>query len=426
MEVQLRAVERAVACVDGKALAHLGDSRAQRILRETPVLLVADVIVRHGRQLDGVGQAERRIDLVEELDDILNFVLHLIPCHEDVRVVLREAAHTEQAVQRAGELMAVDQTELTDSERQVAVGVRLARVDHHAARAVHGLDGVVLAVDDGGVHVLLVVVPVTRALPQAAVEDHRGRNFDIAVALMHLAPIVDQRVLEHHALRQEEREAGALLSQHEEPKLLAELAVVALLGLFDSGKILVELLFFREGHAVDSLERLAVGVAAPVGRVAGRQLDGVALDAAGRVEVRAGAEIGKLALRVERDVRVKRKIVDELDLVGLVLLFHILDGFLARQLKALKLQLFLADLAHLRLELFHDLRRKGKRRVEVIIEAVVDRRADGQLDLRMQPLDGLRQNVRTGVPVGFAIGLVFKREFIVFCHGFCLLPISLG
>ena len=33
-------------------------------------------------------------------------------------------------------------------------------------------------------------------------------------------------------------------------------------------------------------------------------------------------------LRVERNVRVNRKIVDELDLVGLVLLFHILDGFL--------------------------------------------------------------------------------------------------
>ena len=202
--------------------------------------------------------------------------------------------------------------------------------------------------------------------------------------------------------------------------------MVALERLCLLGQILIELVLLRERDGVNSLEHLALAVAAPIRAAALRQLDGVALDAAGRVEVRAGAEIGKLALRVERDVRVKRKIVDELDLVGLVLLFHILDGFLARQLKALELQLFLADLAHLRLELFHDLRRKGKRRVEVIIEAVVDRRADGQLDLRMQPLDGLRQNVRTGVPVGFAIGLVFKREFIVFCHDFCLLPISLG
>ena len=171
MEVQLRAVERAVSGVDGEGLSHLGDGGAQRILCKAPALFVANVVVRHGRQLDGVGQAERRIDLVEELDDILNFVLHLIPCHEDMRVVLREAAHAEQAVQRAGELMAVDQTELTDSERQVAVGVRLARVDHHAARAVHGLDGVVLAVDDGGVHVLLIVLPVAGALPQRTVEE---------------------------------------------------------------------------------------------------------------------------------------------------------------------------------------------------------------------------------------------------------------
>ena len=322
--------------------------------------------------------------------------------------------------------MPVDQTQLAHAQRQIAVGMRLAGVDHHAARAVHGLDGIILAVNDGGVHVLLVVVPVARALPQAAVENHRGRNLDIAVALMDLAPVVDQRIFQHHALRQEEREAGSLFGQHEQAKLLAELAVVALLRLFDARQILVQLFLLRERNAVDSLQRLTVGVAAPVCRVAGSQLDGVALDASGGVQMRTGTEVCELALGVERNVRVNRQIVDQLDLVRLVLFFHILDGFLARQLKALELELFLADLAHLGFQLFHDLGREGKRRVEVIIEAVVDRRADGQLDLRMQPLDGLRQNVRTGVPVGFAIGLVFKREFIVFCHGFCLLPISLG
>ena len=52
MEVQLRAVERAVTGVDDEVLAHLGDGRLQRILSELPVLLVAHVVLGHGGQLD--------------------------------------------------------------------------------------------------------------------------------------------------------------------------------------------------------------------------------------------------------------------------------------------------------------------------------------------------------------------------------------
>ena len=43
-------------------------------------------------------------------------------------------------------------------------------------------------------------------------------------------------------------------------------------------------------------------------------------------------------------MRVFGQIVDQLDLIRLVFFLHIFDGFLARQLEALELQLFLADL----------------------------------------------------------------------------------
>ena len=39
----------------------------------------------------------------------LDFLLDLIRSHEDMRIILRKAAHTHQPVQRAGELMAVHQ-----------------------------------------------------------------------------------------------------------------------------------------------------------------------------------------------------------------------------------------------------------------------------------------------------------------------------
>ena len=413
MEVQLRAVERAVALVDNVALAHLGDGFLQRLLRELPILLVAHMIVGHGGQLYLIGQAEEGVDLVEEADDVLYLVLHLIPGHKDMRVVLSEAADAEQAVQRTGQLMAVHQTQLTHAQRQVTVGVRLRLIHQHSAGAVHGLYRVILAVDDGGVHVLFVVIPVTGGLPEVAVEYHRGRDLDVAVSLVHLAPVVDKGIFEHHALGQEEREAGSLLGQHKQAQLLAETAMVAALCLLKTLKICVQLVLLREGYAVYALERLTAGVAAPVGGVAGGELDGVALDAAGGVKVRTGAEIYELALTVEGDVRILGQIVYKLDLIRLLALLHELDGLLAGQLKALKLQLLLADLAHLGLDLLHYFRSKGEGRVHIIIEAVFNGGADCQLDLRVEALHGLCQHMGTGVPISAAVFFIFKAVFVL-------------
>ena len=109
---------------------------------ELPILLVAHMILGHGGQLYLIGQAEEGVDLVEQADDVLDLVLHLIPGHEDVRVVLSEAAHAEQAVQRAGQLVAVHQTQLAHAQRQVTVGMRLRLIHQHSAGAVHRLDRV--------------------------------------------------------------------------------------------------------------------------------------------------------------------------------------------------------------------------------------------------------------------------------------------
>ena len=140
----------------------------------------------------------------------------------------------------------------------------------------------------------------------------------------------------------------------------------------------------------------------------------------------AGAQVGKLTLLVEADDRILRQVVDQLHLVGLLLLLHILDGFLAGQLEALQLQLLLADLPHLRLDLHQVVGGKGKGCVQIVVKAVVDAGADGQLHLRPQPLHGLRQNVGTGVPVRLAVLLVFKRVDVFLAHGTVLLVLGAG
>ena len=138
----------------------------------------------------------------------------------------------------------------------------------------------------------------------------------------------------------------------------------------------------------------------------------------------AGAQVGELSLLVEADVGVLGEIVDELHLVGLALLLHELQGLFPGQLKALQLQLLLADLPHLRLHLLQDLRSEGEGGVHVVVEALLDGRADGQFDLRIQTLDRLGQDVGAGVPIGLAVGLVFKGVLVLVlfvCHSAFLL-----
>ena len=128
----------------------------------------------------------------------------------------------------------------------------------------------------------------------------------------------------------------------------------------------------------------------------------------------SGAEVGELPLLVEADGGFLGKIVDQLHLVELTLFLHELHGLSPGQLKALQLQLLLADLAHLTFDLLHDLRGKGERGVHVVVKALVDGGSDGQLHLGVQALDGLGQHVGAGVPVGLAVGLVLKGIQIVF------------
>ena len=126
MEVELRAVERAVALVDDIVLADLSDRLCEGLRSANcQSSSLAHVVLRHGGQLDLIGQTEGGVYLVEQADNVLDLVLHLIPGHEDVRVILREAAHAEQTVQRAGQLVTVYQTQLAHAQRQLAVGMRL-------------------------------------------------------------------------------------------------------------------------------------------------------------------------------------------------------------------------------------------------------------------------------------------------------------
>src|SRR5215217_7163148 len=152
----------------------------------------------------------------------------------------------------------------------------------------------------------------------------------------------------------------------------------------------LEVLLGVEGGAVDPRQLRVALLAAPVRAGETGELHG--LDRLRVLEVRAAAEVGERpVLAVEGDVPFRR--ADELDLVVLALLGEVALGFVARDLPALPRPTLLELSQHLRLDPLELLLGDRLRELEVVVEAVLDRGPDRDLDARIEAADRLREQV---------------------------------
>src|SRR3954468_21288487 len=172
-----------------------------------------------------------------------------------------------------------------------------------------------------------------------------------------------------------DRRSGRVLGEVVEVELRPQAAVIALLRLLDPLEVRVEVGLGVERGAVDPGELRVLLVAAPVRACEAGQLQG--LDRLRVLQVRAAAEIGEGALRVEADRAFGR--VDELDLVRLVLLPEELAGALGVDFLAVPRAALGELLANLLLDLRERFLADRLRELEVVVEAVLDRRTDRDL-----------------------------------------------
>jgi hypothetical protein len=286
---------------------------------------------------------------------------------------------------------------LVEAQRQIAVAARLAGEDQHVARAIHGLHGHLLLVVVDEEHVVAVVLPVARGLPQRLVEEQRRLQLDVAVRQQHVAHVVGDRVVDGGALGQPERRARRPRMELEEAEVLAQLAVVALLRFLDAVQVFFELLLREEGSPVDALHRLVLGVALPVGVRRRQQLEVIEL--ADRGHVRADAEVEEDALDVVARRDRAALLLDQLHLQRLAARREVRLGvFLGAQL-ADEGQVAGRDLAHPLFDGGQILGNEGPLHDEVVVEAVVEGRADAALRPREQLEDRRRQEVRGAVAI---------------------------
>src|SRR5690606_24064000 len=156
----------------------------------------------------------------------------------------------------------------------------------------------------------------------------------------------------------------------EDAQLAAELAVVAPLGLLQTFEVLLKVLLREPRRSVDALQHLAPLVPAPVGARRGEQLE--VLDVAGGGDVRPAAEIEERPVAVDGDDLVIPHFLEPLELQRVV--GEQLPRLLLGDDAALERVVAPYDLPHPLLDFLELLGREGAVDLEVVVEAVLDRR----------------------------------------------------
>eukprot|EP01136_Pigoraptor_vietnamica_P037807 Opistho-1_new@106270 len=397
--VDLGPVERAVLGILLPVRANLLREPVERLgqlrLRTLPHREVAEVVLRARRQREAELEAEDTVDGLEEIKGAIDFRLDLVLRTENVRVVLLEAPHAREARERTRQLVAMEDAKVGHAEGQLLVRPH-AVVEHQAvAGAVHRLERKRLLLDLKFEHVLRIMLPVARRLPQLRVV-HVRRDDLLEAALHILAPNqCNEFVVNAGPVRQEEAAAGAQLVEKVQLLLLANLAVVSLGRLLLQLLPLGELLGVRERNAVHALQRLGLSVAFPVRSRA--LCDHERLDPARVAHMGPAAKVDERTAAIHRRAFLLDALRDDAPL-ELVVLEHLEEVGL-RHFEALKL-----------LPVLHDALRNGFEsgeflgvnrlvpKIDVIVEALLNRWAVAETPARAE-LEGLSDNVRARVPV---------------------------
>jgi hypothetical protein len=294
-----------------------------------------------------------------------------------VGVILDESAHAHDAVQRPGRLVAMTRAEFRQPQGQITVAAQALVEDLDVAGAVHRLDRVVAVFGRRGEHVLGIVLPMAGALPERTIHDHRRLHFTVAVAAQHAPQVLFDFLPDRPSLGVPENHPRCFVLQMEEVELPAELAMVALLGLFEHVQIGFLVFLAHPGGAVDPLQLFVAMVAPPVGAGQLHQLED--LELAGRRHVRAAAEIDEITLAVERDLLALRDGVDQLGLVVLSDRLEESHRLVALPDFALDRQITPGKLGHPFLDRRQIIEREWTLVGKIVVEAIFDHRPDRYL-----------------------------------------------
>ena len=181
---------------------------------------------------------------------------HLIIGTEDMGIVLLEPPDSGQTSQSTGELITVEDAKVRNSPWQLTVTSLPVTKQETVTRAVHGLQPVCILFNIKCKHILLVVLPMSRSLPQLGVVHVRSDDLLVITLPVLLPEKVKESIVNACAMRQEETTSRAELVEKEKFLVLSNLSVVSLCGLLQEFLVFLELLLVWETDTIYTLQRV--------------------------------------------------------------------------------------------------------------------------------------------------------------------------
>ena len=262
------------------------------------------------------------------------------------------------------------------------------------------------------------MIPVAGLNPQLLGKDDRCHDFHITEFLEQFSFIIHEHISESHALWMEEGESRAFIMEGEEVQLLAQLSVISLFCFAADKEVMIQIFLLEEGGSIDTLEHLVLGITAPVSAGYGHNLEYLHL--AGGTHMGTCAEVCEIALFVEGNLCIFRKVINKHDLVILAFVLEELQCFAAAYHFLDQRNVFFGNLGHFFFNGCKIFLAEYMVRVQIIIEAVINSRSNGKLGAREQMLDSLRHHMGSGMAQSKEAFLIFlgkKFNFTAIYNG---------
>ena len=166
MEVNLRSVECSVSFIDYIRKSQIIQRTAKCVCCHFPIFVTSHTVFRTCGQFYMIFKSKQTVNFIDQSCNAFDLVLDLIRCHKDMRIILCEAAHSHQTMKLSWFFMTVNQSQLSHTDRKISVGTRLRLICQDSSRTVHRFDCKVFLIDHSCIHILFVMIPVSRCLPE--------------------------------------------------------------------------------------------------------------------------------------------------------------------------------------------------------------------------------------------------------------------
>ena len=285
-----------------------------------PRRFVSDVIVGHCAQFDDeiFIKTEIAVYVDEELAELCDFAFDLLFGTQNVRIVLHEASHAHDAVERSARLVANAVPELGKAHRKIFIASRPRFKYFDRAGAVHRLDREHALFAFGDEHIFLIMSPVSAPFPQRARHNRRRIDFHIAVGFELFSHVFLQRYIHGPAVRMPKNLTGIFVVYVEEIHLYAEFSMIALVGFFEHFEIIFQIVGLCKTGCVYAREHRLTCVSVPICARNFHQFKSLRVYLFRARNVRPAAEIAKAVLFVSGDRFVRGKVLYQIDFIRLV------------------------------------------------------------------------------------------------------------